>query len=126
MKIMMPLKRNINTMIDKSLVRAASSKDPKPTKPGLQEIFDEFFGTYPFNEQQKPTPRPDWYDEEDTKILINKAFNVAMADDDKDFFLKYLTPYYPKNELEGKSIKELNEMLQILIDRKILNKGGKI
>ena len=34
--------------------------------------------------------------------------------------------YYPKNELEGKSIKELNEMLQILIDRKILNKGGKI
>ena len=49
-----------------------------------------------------------------------------MADDDKDFFLKYLTPYYPKNELEGKSIKELNEMLQILIDRKILNKGGKI
>ena len=113
-------------MIDKSLARAASSKDPKPTKPGLQEIFDEFFSTYPFNEQQKPTPRPDWYDDDDTKNYINQTLKLAMADDDKDFFMKYLTPYYSKDELKGKSIIELNELLQGLLDRRILKRGGKV
>ena len=101
--------------------------DPKPqSKPGVQEIFDEFFGTYPFNEQQKPTPRPDWYDDDDTKNYINQTLKLAMADDDKDFFMKYLTPYYSKDELKGKSIIELNELLQGLLDRRILKRGGKV
>ena len=40
--------------------------------------------------------------------------------------MKYLTPYYSKEELEGKSIIELNELLQGILDRRILKVGGKV
>ena len=114
--------------VEKKITYEVASADPnKPqNKPTVKEIFDEFFGTYPFNEQQKPTPRPDWYDHDDTKNYINQTLKLAMADDDKDFFMKYLTPYYSKDELKGKSIIELNELLQGLLDRRILKRGGKV
>jgi hypothetical protein len=41
--------------------------DPKP-KPGVQEIFDEFFGSYPYDERPKPTPPADWIDDQSKRI----------------------------------------------------------
>ena len=109
--------------VEKKISYEVASVDPtKPqNKPTVQEIFDEYFGI-----QNEVRPKPDWFPDEDTKKYINRTLNLAMADDDKDFFMKYLTPYYSKEELEGKSIIELNELLQGILDRRILKVGGKV
>jgi hypothetical protein len=107
--------------VEKKISYEVASADPKPqNRPTVSEIFDEFFGI-----QNQHRPKPDWIDE-DTKNYINETLKLAMADDDKDFFMKYLTPYYSKEELEGKSVIELNELLQGILDRRILKRVGKV
>ena len=109
--------------IEKKVTYEVASADPnKPqNKPTVQEIFDEVFGI-----QNEVRPKPDWIPDDDTKNYINQTLKLALADDDKDFFMKYLTPYFSKEELEGKSIIELNELLQGILDRRILKVGGKV
>lgn len=55
--------------------------DPKP-KPGVQqEIFDEFFGTYPYDEKPKPIPPADWIDDQSKRIhwFDTKEGKLLMA-----------------------------------------------
>ena len=41
---------------------------------------------------------------------------VASAEDDRDYLKTLLSKYYTQNELFGKTIKELNKMLEMYID----------
>ena len=54
--------------------------DPKP-KPGVQDIFDEFFGTYPYDEKPKPIPPADWIDDQSKRIhwFDTKEGKLLMA-----------------------------------------------
>jgi len=64
-----------------------------------------------------------WQDEDDKpngkKVSAEKKegiMKVASAKDDRDYLKMLLSRYYTPNELFGKTIKELNKMLEMYIN----------
>ena len=62
-----------------------------------------------------------WMDEDEPndearKINRDGIMRVASAKDDKDYLKMILSRYYTPNELFGKTIKELNKMLEMYIN----------
>ena len=86
-------------------------------KPGEDTSgFDPFYGGE--GENLIPFPRdritPWW--EEETRRNKEGIMQVASAADDKDYLKMILSRYYTPNELFGKTIKELNKMLEMYIN----------
>ena len=58
--------------------------------------------------------KPD--DDETRKINRDGIMRVASAEDDREYLKTILSRYYTQNELFGKTIKELNKMLEMYIN----------
>jgi len=85
-------------------------------KPGDNSGFDPLYGAEGDNllifPRNKITP---WWEDE-TKIKKEGIMKVASAKDDRDYLRMLLSRYYTPNELFGKTIRELNKMLELHID----------
>ena len=90
------------------------SYKPNGSKPGEDTSgFDPLYGGEGENLIIFPRDRitPWWEDE--TKIKKEGIMKVASAKDDRDYLRMLLSRYYTPNELFGKTIKELNRMLEL-------------
>ena len=89
---------------------------PNGEKPGEDTSgFDPFYGGT--GENLIPFPRDritPWHEDETRRR--EGIMKVASAKDDRDYLKMMLSRYYTPNELFGKSIRELNKLLELHIN----------
>ena len=96
----------------KTITYKPNGDKPEENSSGYDPLFGAEGDNLLIFPRDKITP---WWEDE-TKIKKEGIMKVASAKDDRDYLRMLLSRYYTPNELFGKTIRELNKMLELHID----------